>query len=357
MLRGSGELQADVLGIGRAVMADKAATRHVVPSIDLSGSGYRAGDLMVRWSDNTVPLGWHPVPIIVTGGGQGPVALLIAGVHGDEFEGPSAILRVINRLSPDDMNGTVIALPCLNSPAVRESSRTSPLDGLNMNRVFPGNPTGGPTELIADYVESVLVPRCSMIIDLHSGGKASVFSACSLVTRTSNRSLYEAGLTLARHMGLPTIWVLGDFNDDRSVNSAALRAGIPMIATELGGGGGCDPYLVTLAEQGILNCLAHAGIIDRQSGMTVPPVNRMVEIHDMSINLYSPGRGLFDRYLDAGTFVEEDQIAGRFYRVEESMYEPEIIRFPRTGFLLAHTNRGMVGKGDMLYMVANPVES
>ena len=58
-------------------------------------------------------------------------------------------------------------------------------------------------------------------------------------------------MDLAHLFGLPLIWRLGAMNDARSVNSAAERAGVPMIATELGGGGGCDPAVTDPAEAGI----------------------------------------------------------------------------------------------------------
>ncbi len=82
-------------------------------------------------------------------------------------------------------------------------------------------------------------------------------------------------LALARAFGLPLIWELGSHNDNRSVNAAAERAAIPMIATELGGGGGVDPEIADAAENGLLRCLGHLGIW----GETPEPVQpRRVEI-------------------------------------------------------------------------------
>ena len=62
----------------------------ITSSIDLAALGKHIGDLRVRWSDNSVPLGYHPVPIISIKSGPGPVMLMFGGTHGDEFEGPSA---------------------------------------------------------------------------------------------------------------------------------------------------------------------------------------------------------------------------------------------------------------------------
>jgi predicted deacylase len=65
----------------------------------------------------------------------------------------------------------------------------------------------------------------------------------------------------AAAFGAPLTWVLGAYNDSRSLNAAALDAGVPMIAAELGGGGGTDPEQVAQAMLGIKRCLALAGII------------------------------------------------------------------------------------------------
>ena len=164
-------------------------TRSVVtPTIDLSADGRQVGDLRVKWSDNAVPLGYHPVPVISLKRGKGPVVLMFGGTHGDEFEGPAALMRLVADLDVGNITGQIIIVPALNAPALQDASRVSPIDGVNLNRAFPGNPQGGITEQIAYYVETQLLPMADAAIDLHSGGKASVFAPCSLPTRTTDQN-------------------------------------------------------------------------------------------------------------------------------------------------------------------------
>ena len=120
-------------------------------TIDLDLPGRQSGNVMLKWSDNTVPLGYHPVPILSVRGGDGPVVLMLGGTHGDEFEGPAAILRLAERLDPAQIRGQVILMPALNAQALAQSSRISPLDGQNLNRAFPGDPDGGPTAMLAHF--------------------------------------------------------------------------------------------------------------------------------------------------------------------------------------------------------------
>ena len=89
----------------------------------------RTGDALLRWSDDARPLGVYPIPIACIVGRSGPTALLIAGVHGDEFEGPVALSQLIDEIKPEQLEGRLIIVPALNSPAVLASQRTSPLDG------------------------------------------------------------------------------------------------------------------------------------------------------------------------------------------------------------------------------------
>lgn len=334
-------------------MPDRSLQSRLRLTIDLDQPGLLTGDLMLRWSDNANPLGYHPIPVISIKGGAGPTVLVIGGTHGDEFEGPSAIMRLARRLSPDVVSGQLILMPALNAPAVAASSRVSPLDDGNLNRAFPGDADGGPTAMLAHFVETVLLPRCDAVIDLHSGGKASFFQPCVLATRTADRGLYDRNLELARAFGLPLVWVLGANNDNRSVNSAAERAGVAMIAAELGGGGGSDPDIAEQAERGLLQCLGHLGVLDAPAAPHGE--QRRIEIASPLHSLYAPADGLFDRLVRAGQDVEEEQTAGWLHHLSEPDRPSRRLTFPHSGFVLAHTCRGMVRRGEMLALVVRDV--
>lgn len=326
----------------------------VTSTIDLSADGRHIGDLRVKWSDNAVPLGYHPVPIISIKRGAGPVVLMFGGTHGDEFEGPAALMRLIDSLDGENITGQIIILPALNTPALQDSSRVSPIDGVNLNRAFPGNPNGTITEQIAYYVETQLLPMADVAIDLHSGGKASFFAPCTLPARTVDQDLAARNLALAKVFGLPLIWVLGGLNDHRSVNSAAERAGVPMIATELGGGGGVDPDITDATEAGLLRLLRHVGVM---RGEVLPAKTaRMVTLVSADHSLYAQSDGIFDRKMSAGQAIHAGQLAGRLHHASEPRRPSEDVLFPVDGFVLAHTNRGYVRRGDMLMLVAQDTD-
>ncbi len=334
-------------------MSTNASASRIALTTDLSSRGRHFGDALLRWSDNDIPLGFYPIPVISLKGGDGPVLLVLGGTHGDEFEGPAAIMRLIHQLDPAHLNGQIIAIPALNAPALGASSRVSPLDGENLNRAFPGIPDGGPTAMLAYFLQTNILPRCDAAIDLHSGGKASFFQPCSLPALSNSDSLAAANMELARAFGLPLIWRLGVNNDNRSVNAAAERANVPMIATELGGGGGVDPALSDLAEAGVMNVLRFLGILDGE--MKQAPPQRVVETTSPHDSLYAPGTGIFDRKLCAGQDIKTGSFAGWFHHVTEPERPPTRLISPSDGMVLAHTNRGFVNRGDMLVLIVRDV--
>jgi len=330
-------------------MTDSDDQSRIHISIDLDRPGRQIGDLQVRWSDNRRPLGYYPVPIACIAGGSGPTVLLCGGVHGDEFEGPAALMRLLRDLQADEVSGRVIILPALNAPALMASSRVSPLDQVNLNRAFPGAADGGPTHMLAHYVETRLLPLCDAAIDLHSGGKAAVFAPCVLTT--ADGDLGARNMALARAFGAPYIWLAGRHNDDRSLNVAAARRKVVIIAAELGGGGGCDPAQTDFAELALRRCLHHLGVTRVQVAAPQAP-SRLVEFTSAQQNFAAPAAGLFDRSFNIGDEVKAGQAAGWIHFVDEPQRPSLALEFAQDGIVFAVTNRGLVERGDFLALLA-----
>src|ERR1700731_1876085 len=98
-----------------------------------------------------------------------PLAVVTAGVHGDEYEGPAAVAELARLLRGEMLAGSVVAIPVANSMAWRAAQRTSPEDGLNLARTFPGSANGSRTERLAASIFDV-ARLADFLIDLHSGG-------------------------------------------------------------------------------------------------------------------------------------------------------------------------------------------
>src|SRR5919112_6135949 len=143
----------------------------VTATIDLDRPGKQIGRLRLPrvtntsgWSNLTLPLG-------VVANGDGPTALVVGGVHGDEPEGQVAAMNLLRTLQPDDVTGRVVVAPCLSITASQRYTRLWPT-GANLNRSFPGSPDGTVDEQLADFVTRELIAAADVVVDIHSGGRS-----------------------------------------------------------------------------------------------------------------------------------------------------------------------------------------
>ena len=110
--------------------------------------------------DVTTTPGGIPIrqTVLVVGGGEaGPLLVVSGGAHGDEWEGPLAIMRLFRELTPPEVRGTFVGLVAANVPAFDAATHTSPIDGLSLNSVFPGDPNGSVTQQIAYWMGERLI--------------------------------------------------------------------------------------------------------------------------------------------------------------------------------------------------------
>src|SRR5699024_2114021 len=91
-------------------------------------------------------------------------------VHGDEYDGQEAVRRLFPLLDPEQMHGTIIAIPCVNESAFVSDTRESSVDGANFNRIFPGSPDGTFSNRLADLYVNTIIPAADAMVDIHTGG-------------------------------------------------------------------------------------------------------------------------------------------------------------------------------------------
>src|SRR6266852_607147 len=132
-------------------------------------AGKKATTLVVPSGADAGPL---ELPVLVAGGhAGGPHVVVLGGVHGDEYEGVAAAAAVWRDLDVSALRGQVSVVSVANPPAFAAGTRTSPVDGANLARTFPGSLTGTVTERIAYQLSEVLIRQADLLIDLHSAGQ------------------------------------------------------------------------------------------------------------------------------------------------------------------------------------------
>jgi predicted deacylase len=307
--------------------------------IDFSRDGKQTGFLRLPYSVHRSAYGWLPIPIASIVNGAGPRVLLMAGNHGDEYEGQVALATLIRALEPDEITGTLIILPSANFPAAMAGSRTSPLDEGNLNRLFPGDPEGGPTAQIADYIESELLPGCDFVLDMHSGGSSLTYIPSALMRLPETAEGRARAIEMLRNFG---------------ASSAAARAGVTHLGTELGGGGQVTPAALRVAHSGVRRFLAAAGVL-RGKPPEPEAATRVMEIKGFDYYTYAPERGLFEPLVELGAEIAPDQPAAAIHCHDTPWREPAIARFSRAGTVICKRVPGRVERGDCLFHLASDI--
>jgi uncharacterized protein len=198
--------------------------------VDFEASGLQHGVLRIPYSSDRSAYGYIPVPLWVAKGGTGPTVLLTGGNHGDEYEGPVALMRLLHEGVFDEVNGTVIVIPALNCPAYRSGTRTSPIDRVNLNRAFPGKRDGTVTEMLAHYVETVLLPLADYAIDIHSGGLSLNYLPTLIAYPSRNLDERRKLDLLVGGFNPPRLLVMDLMSEDRVIGAAAQRNGVIFAA-------------------------------------------------------------------------------------------------------------------------------
>lgn len=244
---------------------------------------------------------------VATGVRPGPTLAVLGAVHGNEYEGPVTIANLLATLDPAMLAGTLIAVPVANSPAYMAGTRTSPLDGRNLARTFPGNRAGTASERLAWLLTEEVIGVADALIDLHSGGDASDMALLvgypDLGDAASRRSR-----DLASAFGAPVIWEHPEVSPGRTLSVACDR-GIPCLYTEAGGGGIAPEEVVRCYLEGVQRVMIALGMV---AGAPVLPRHEQVwrGAGDTDKGLLATAEGLFRSYVKAGEAVAAGVLLG-----------------------------------------------
>jgi uncharacterized protein len=320
--------------------------------VDFDADGKQVDFLRVPHSTDLSAYGWIPVPLACIRNGGGPTALLVAGNHGDEYEGQVALTNLIRCLTPADIRGRAIILPALNLPAVAAGRRVSPLDEGNLNRSFPGCAHGTPTEMIAHYVANVLIPMADIVVDLHSGGRSLDYVASALVRPGRDADEHRALLRLTQVFGAPISFVSDGTGGGGSTTlaAAAQNRGALAITTELGGGATLSKMGLSLAESGTRRLLNDMGIL-REAPVEPASTTRLMTVTGHDAFVYARSAGVFEPAAEVGEEISEGQLAGWIHFPDLPTQEPERLAFGSSGLVACRRVPSLTRRGDCLFKV------
>ncbi|ESX00621.1 deacylase [Mesorhizobium sp. LSJC268A00] len=326
--------------------------------IDFNKDGKQTDCLRLPISTDSSAYGWIPIPAVCIRNGEGPTAVLIAGTHGDEYEGQVALMRLARSLNPHDISGRVIILPSLNFPAVEAGRRVSSIDEGNLNRLYPGRAHGTATQMIAHYVTEVLLPMADLVVDLHSGGRSLGYIQCGLIRPGKTAQLHEKLLELLHVFGAP-IGYLTDGSGgggNTTLPATAEQFDVPVITAELGGGATFEGSGADLAVNGVLRLLKHIGVFPSCDVLEPGPV-RLMDCSSRGLMVYADSDGLFEPYADVGEDVSRGQLAGLIHSIHKPCETPQEIRFAESGLVECRRFPTLVRRGDCLFCLLQDIKT
>jgi predicted deacylase len=287
----------------------------------------------------------HQVEIplfLIAGKEPGPTLLVTAGIHGAEYASIAAALDLGRGLEPEGMRGRVIVAPIANMPAFRARSiYVSPLDGLNLNRVFPGQADGTVSEQLAYWLFENLIKQADYYVDLHGGDLIEDLVPFSIYNRCDDGAVEKTSRELAEVFGIEQIV--------RSYSSgpafcAASDAGIPSMMAEAGGQGAWPPESLAVFASGMERLMRHLGLL---AGPAPGPV--ATTTLEKFLWLFSEHEGYYYPAVEVGQAVRQGQRTGSITDLAGSVLQ--IAEAPADGRVLFLVTSLAINEGDPLLAV------
>jgi len=281
----------------------QASDPHAVVTVGTASAkrGERAyGEIVVPAG---VDSGTRIAVAVVNGSRPGPVLAVVSGAHGTEYASIVAVSRLIERIDPAGLSGTVILVPLVNVASFEQKvPHVNPIDGKSMNRFYPGNPAGTQTERASDLITRQVVEQSDHLIDLHGGDLDENLRPYSYWTVTGNAAQDSISRAMVIAFGLDHVIISSDRPKDpaasRYLENTASTRGKPSITAEAGYAGTVMPADVEALVSGSLNVMGALRMIDR------PPQRKKNFLwFERVVTVVSDSAGIFFPLVDRDTWV------------------------------------------------------
>ncbi|HXE11662.1 MAG TPA: succinylglutamate desuccinylase/aspartoacylase family protein [Bryobacteraceae bacterium] len=330
--------------------------------IDWAAPGKRQYDVAFHLDSSW---GYSLLPVTVINGlknpGTGkmpPGVAVFGGNHGNEWEGQIAVKRLCSDLDALQLSGRIILIPQLSPSACAANTRLSPLDNVNMNRAFPGNPRGSISYRIAHFVTSHVFPLARIVVDLHSGGVEGGFALCTSIHSVPDPNQYEEMVGAAKLFDTPFVFVYSSDMASGLLSDEAESNGKITIGGEFGFGETVSRIGVRHATEGIKNVLRFYGhlaepVIKIDNKRAAAP--QLVSATDLNAYQPAPQDGIWEPAVDLGDTVAAGTAIGYIHDFSNQAAPPLEIRANTEGILIMMHAPAACARGVTLYVIASPV--
>ncbi len=292
------------------------------------------------------------IPVTLIHGAQpGPVLALVAGTHGYEYSPIVAMQRFPAKVDPRELAGTLIIVHVANMPSfLGRTVYYSPIDGKNLNRVYPGKADGTVSERIAAVITREVIDRADYLVDLHCGDANEALRPYSYWEAVGSPELNEKTKQMVLAFGLDHIVIetARPTDPNRSVytSNTAITRGKPAITTETGLLGRVDTNGADLAEAGVFNLLRHFRMLPGEPLRVEHPIWL-----DRTEVLRSPAAGIFHARVQPDQSVARGTLLGVLTDFFGNTVQD--VRAPFAGVVLYIVATPPVSPGEPLGMIGH----
>lgn len=334
-------------------MTSASSNSLIATDIDYDRPGYQAGHLRLPHSHDRSGYGFIPIPIAVLQHGEGPTVLLTGGNHGDEYEGPVALMKLMRRMPELEISGRLIVIPGLNFPALLNGSRTSPIDKGNLNRMFPGKRNGSLTEMIAHYADTILFPMADFVFDIHAGGLSTNYLPTLLAYPPKDPERRAVYRRVVQAFGAPRVMIMDMLGEDRTYGAAVERQGTYFLCGEFGGRATCGIESTRIVEQGLARMLHALGVLKLSAPPAPTQSSRLLKVEGAPHYIFAPVAGIFEPAFALGDEVTGGQLAGHIHDPRHPQAAPVEVFFEAGGLAVCTRTLATVEPGDCLGHLAS----
>jgi predicted deacylase len=251
------------------------------------------------------------IPVIIVNGAKaGPRLALVAGSHGTEYASIIALEKLAQNVSPAALSGTLIVVPLINLASFAQKvPHVNPVDGKNMNRMYPGNPDGTQTERALWAVGRQVVEPSGYLIDLHGGDLDENLRRYSYWPQTGNEKLDATSRGVVMAFGLDHIIIQKNqgpaVSGATSISRFATDLGKPTVIAEAGHAGTTAAEDVDALVQGAENVMRYLKMLPGE----VRPVEHPVWIGQIT-TVRSDQDGIFYPLVIPESYVQQGMRVG-----------------------------------------------
>ena len=284
---------------------------------------------------------------LINGAFPGPTLVVTAGIHGGEYPCVEAATRLGQLIDPAKFRGKMIILPSANPIAFKARSiYITPVDGLNLNREFPGDPNGTFTRAWADWLFNNVILQADMYIDMHGGDMIEALVPFVSYNITGDSQIDQTASTMADVYGIRAVLVKDDPGSlSGTTYAAAARARVPALLTEAGGQGVWRESEVDILQSGVRRVMGHFDMYE--------PISDPGEAAERMSGwswLSAETDGLFYAAVQIGDTVEKGQFLGEIKTIFGETLQTSIS--PVSGEILFLVTSLAMNEGDPLMAIA-----